>query len=60
MPCIPNARDISILYPVGTATMDMHRTQEKKRQAYLTRNDPTKPLSESALECRSNFTSCHD
>ena len=22
MPCIPSARDITIVYPVGTATMD--------------------------------------
>ena len=39
------------LYPVGTATMDMHRTLEKKeRQAHLARNSHTKPLSESALK----------
>ena len=30
MPCIPSAHDITILYPVGTATMDAHRTLEKE------------------------------
>ena len=35
MPCIPSARDITILYPVGIATMDTHRTLEnKEKQAY--------------------------
>ena len=38
------------LYPMGTATMDAHRTLEKERQAHLARNSHTKPLSESALE----------
>ena len=35
MPCIPSARDIIILYPVGTATMDMLRTLEKERKDKL-------------------------
>ena len=41
---------------MGTAHMDMHRTLEKeKRQAYPTRNGPTKQLSELALERQSNI-----
>ena len=43
MPCIPSARDITILYPVGTTTMET--IKKKKRQAYLARNSPTKPFS---------------
>ena len=35
MPCIPSARDITILCPVDTATMDMHRTLEKERKDKL-------------------------
>ena len=35
MPCIPSARDITILYPEGTATMDTHRTLEKERKDKL-------------------------
>ena len=30
-----SARDITILYPVGTATMDMHITLEKERKDKL-------------------------
>ena len=45
----PSARDITILYPVGIATMDTHRTLENKEKwARLTRNRHTKPLSESS------------
>ena len=63
MPCIPSACDITILYPVGTATMDMLRKLEflkrkTQRQVYLTRNGLTKPLFESTgLERRSNLGS---
>ena len=32
MPCIPSVPDITILYPVGTATMDTHRTLEKEKR----------------------------
>ena len=46
MPCIPSARDISILYPVGTATMDTHRTLEKERKDKLI-------LLETVLQSRS-------
>ena len=37
MPCIPSASAtcITILYPVGTATMDTHRTLEKERKDKL-------------------------
>ena len=35
MPCIPSAHDIIILYPMGTATMDTHRTLEKERKEKL-------------------------
>ena len=35
MPCIPSACDITILYPVGTATMDALRTLEKERRDKL-------------------------
>ena len=44
-----SARDIhvTILYPVGTATMDTPK--RKKRQAYLVRYSPTKLLSVSDL-----------
>ena len=35
MPCIPSACDITILYPMGIATMDMHRTLEKERKEKL-------------------------
>ena len=35
MPCIPSARDITILYPVGKATMDTLRRQEIKRETNL-------------------------
>ena len=45
--CIPSAHDITSLYPVGIATIDLYRTL-KERQAYLTRNGHTKPLSESS------------
>ena len=41
---------------MNTTTTDMHRTLEK-RLVYLTLNGHTKPLSESALECRLNFRS---
>ena len=41
--CILSARDITILYPVGTATTDT--LKRKKRQAYLSRYCPTKLLS---------------
>ena len=43
MLCILSAHDITILYPVGTTTMET--IEKKKRQAYLARNSPTKPLS---------------
>ena len=33
--CIPSARDITILYPVGTAIMGMRRTLEKERRNKL-------------------------
>ena len=33
MPCIPSARDITSLYPVGIATIDTHRTLKKKEKA---------------------------
>ena len=36
-----NACNITNLYTMGTATMDTHRTLQKKRQAYLIRNGPT-------------------
>ena len=60
MPCIPSARDITSLYPVGIATIDTHRTllKKKERQASLTRNGHTKPLSEPGsrtFERQSNF-----
>ena len=32
MPCIPSTRDITSLYPVGIATVDMHRTLIKKKE----------------------------
>ena len=35
MPCIPSVRNITILYPMGTATMDTHRTLEKERKDKL-------------------------
>ena len=35
MPCILSARDITTLYPVGTATMDTRRTLEKERKDKL-------------------------
>ena len=35
MPCVPSAHDITIFYPVGTATMDTHRTPEKERKDNL-------------------------
>ena len=37
MPCIPSARDITSLYPVGIATVDTHRTliQKKKEKTSL-------------------------
>ena len=51
MPCIPSARDITSLYPVGIATIDTHRTRrtlkKERRQAYLSRNGQAKPLSET-------------
>ena len=46
MPCIPSARDVTILYPVDTATMDMHRTLEKERKDKLI-------LLETVLQSRS-------
>ena len=46
-------RDITIFYPVGTAIMEINACRTMKRQAYLARNSPTKPLSGSALEHRS-------
>ena len=30
MPCILSVQDITIMCPVGTATMDTHRTLEKE------------------------------
>ena len=47
IPYIPSARDITILYPVGVATMDI--LKRKKRQAYLVQYSPTKMLSVSDL-----------
>ena len=47
IPYIPSARDITILYPVGVATMDT--LKRKKRQAYLAQYSPTKMLSVSDL-----------
>ena len=35
MPCILSVRDITILYPVGTATMDMHSTLEREKLILL-------------------------
>ncbi len=32
MPCITSALDITILYPVGIATLDRHRTPYKIRK----------------------------
>ena len=46
MPCIPSACDITITYPVGTATMDTHRTLEKERRDKLI-------LLETVLQSRS-------
>ena len=41
---------------MGRTTMDTQsRTLKKTRQVYLTRNSPTKPLSESGLECQLNI-----
>ena len=47
---------------MGTATMDTHRRLEKKRkrQGPLIQNGPTKRLSESALDHRSNIGSYRD
>ena len=49
MPCILNARDITVLYPMGIATMDTHRTLEKEEKAYLTQSCKA---TESALKHR--------
>ena len=46
MPCIPSVRDITILYPVGTATMDTRRTLENERRDKLI-------LLETVLQSRS-------
>ena len=46
MPYIPSARDITILYPVGTATIDTHRTLEKEKRDKLI-------LLETVLQSRS-------
>ena len=35
MPCIPSARDITILYPVGITAIDTHRKLEKERRDKL-------------------------
>ena len=35
MPYIPSAHDITILYPMGIATIDTHRTLEKERRDKL-------------------------
>ena len=35
MPCTPIARDLTILYPVGTATTNTHRTLPKKEKDKL-------------------------
>ena len=52
MPCIPSARDITIiLYPVGIATMDTHRILEnKEKQACLLLETDTQSRSLSGLQ----------
>ena len=51
MPCIPSARDITILYPVGIATMDTHRTLENKEiQARLLLETDTQSRSPSGVQ----------
>ena len=51
MPCIPSARDITILYPVGIATMDTHRTLEnKEKQARLLLETDTQSRSPSGVQ----------
>ena len=53
MPCIPSVRDITILYPVGSTTMET--IKKKKRQAYLARNSPTSvDFPEATHTARSN------
>ena len=47
MPCIPSARDVTILYiPWTLTTMDMHRTLENERKDKLI-------LLETVLQSRS-------
>ena len=52
-----SVHDITILYPMGTATINTFRRSKKKAETsvYLTRNSPIKQLFESALKRRSNF-----
>ena len=60
MPCIPSARDITSLYPVGIATVDTHRTciglkKERKDKLILIETDtPSRSLSQG-FERQSNF-----
>ena len=60
MPCIPSVRDITILYPMGTTTMDTLRKLEfskrkTQRQAYFTRNGPTKEKATLRVDQLSNI-----
>ena len=55
MPCIPRDRDITILYPVGIATIDTHRALENSEDKLTLLETATQSRApRQVLECRSN------
>ena len=55
IPCIPSARDITSLYPVGIATIDTHRTLKKKEKAisFYSKQLHKATLSQISIELQS-------